>query len=216
MLNPDNLKPSTAMKKSKVFSEENVDPDPFAQFATWFAEAAKKVMQDVNAMCLATATPAGIPSARIVLLKEVDWRGFVFFTNYESQKGREIGSNPHVAATIHWKELDRQVRITGKVRKVSRKESEAYFNSRPLESRLSTAVSPQSSVIPGRSYLEQKKKELLSSLADPEKIICPENWGGYRIVPARIEFWQGREHRLHDRIVYVRKGKEWLIRRLAP
>jgi pyridoxamine 5'-phosphate oxidase len=195
---------------------DNVALDPFAQFTAWFAEAATVVVNDVNAMCLATADHRGRPSARIVLLREVDWRGLVFYSNYESRKGREIETNPFAAATFHWKELERQVRFTGKVKKISRRESEAYFYSRPFESRVSAAISPQSKIIPGRSYLEMKKAELLRSLSDPGNLPCPVNWGGYRLEPNEVEFWQGREHRLHDRIVYTKRGKKWIIRQLAP
>jgi pyridoxamine 5'-phosphate oxidase len=209
-------KGSALRKPGNSLSADNVAPDPIIQFTVWFAEAATSVLKDVNAMCLATADQQGRPSARIVLLREVDWRGIVFYSNYESRKGTEMKTNPFVAATFHWKELDRQVRFTGKVRKTSRKESEAYFNTRPLESRISAAISPQSRVIPGRSYLEKKKAELLKSLSDPGTVPCPEYWGGYRLEPNEVEFWQGREHRLHDRIVYTKKGKKWIIRQLAP
>jgi pyridoxamine 5'-phosphate oxidase len=203
-------------KEQNFLSEEKVAPDPFQQFAAWFSDAAKVVAPDVNAMCLATADHKGRPSARMVLLREVDWRGLVFYTNYDSRKGRELAENPHAAATFHWKELKRQVRFTGKVKKVTRKESEAYFDSRPPGSRISAAISPQSAVIPGRSFLEKKKLELERLLTDPFNVPCPANWGGYRLIPAEIEFWQEGEHRLHDRIVYTKKGKTWTIRRLAP
>lgn len=152
----------------------------------------------------------------MVLLKAVDGRGFVFFTCYESRKGWEISENPRVAANFFWKELERQVRITGKVKKVSRAESREYFLSRPPESRISAAISPQSQVIPGRAWLERKKTELLKLLDKPEDILLPSNWGGYRIFPDEVEFWQGGEHRLHDRILYKRKGQAWIISRLAP
>jgi pyridoxamine 5'-phosphate oxidase len=203
-------------KKDSNLSETGVRKDPFTQFMEWFGEAEGVVTGDLNAMCLATATLQGRPSSRIVLLREVDFRGFVFYTNYDSRKGKEISANPYVSAVIHWKELERQIRITGKVKKVSRQESESYFESRPLQSRISAAVSPQSRVIPGRKFLESAREQFIAELKDPGHVPCPENWGGYRIVPDEIEFWQGREFRFHDRIVYRRKGKQWIIRRLAP
>ena len=201
---------------TQVFSELTVAADPMVQFLSWFSDAARSVKTEVNAMCLSTAGANGRPSSRMVLLKAMDGRGFVFFTCYDSRKGREISENPRVAATFFWKELERQVRITGKVKKVSREESREYFASRPPESRISAAISPQSRVIPDRAWLERRQKELLMSLDQPENIPLPANWGGYRILPDEVEFWQGGEHRLHDRILYKRKGQAWTISRLAP
>ena len=200
----------------KELSEKTADKDPFRQFARWFSEAARTVTTEVNAMCLATADAKGRPSARMVLLKEVDPSGFVFFTSYESRKGREISDNPHVAATFFWKELERQVRITGRVRKVTIARSEAYFRSRPQESQVSAAVSPQSQVIPDRNFLEKRKNELLKSVGKNGEIPMPGNWGGFIIIPETMEFWQGREHRLHDRILYKKGRKGWTLSRLAP
>lgn len=214
---PEPLNNHRLTREQIIVSESGIEQDPFTLFMKWFRDAERAVtLGDVNAMCVATATPDGKPSARIVLLREVDYRGFIFYTNYDSRKGREIAVNPYVAAVIHWKELDRQIRITGKVHKVSRKESEAYFASRPVQSRISAVISPQSRVIPGREFLESAREQFVREMAGPDDVKCPSNWGGYRIVPDEIEFWQGREHRFHDRIAYIRKGKNWLIRRLAP
>jgi pyridoxamine 5'-phosphate oxidase len=206
------------VKKTRIkdFSEETVASDPMLQFATWFSDAAKSAKTDVNAMCLSTASANGRPSARMVFLKAVDGRGFVFYTCYESRKGKEISQNPYAAATFFWQGPERQVRITGKVRKVSREESLAYFLTRPLESRVSAAISPQSRSIPDRAWLERKKSELLQSINGSENVPLPPNWGGYRLVPDAIEFWQSGEHRLHDRIVFKKRGKTWAISRLAP
>jgi pyridoxamine 5'-phosphate oxidase len=216
---PVNKKVSTRSGKlagAKAFSEETVAADPLVQFLSWFSEAARSVKTEVNAMCLSTVGANGRPSSRMVLLKAMDGRGFVFFTCYDSRKGREISENPSVAANFFWKEMERQVRITGKVKKLSREESREYFASRPSESRISAAISPQSQVIPDRAWLERRKTELLKSLDQPENIPLPSNWGGYRIFPDEVEFWQGGEHRLHDRILYKRKGQDWTISRLAP
>ena len=202
--------------KHKSFNESGVAADPVMQFLAWFAEAAKAVKEEVNAMCLSTAGKGGRPSGRMVLLKEVDYRGFVFYTSYASRKGEEIGENPRVAATFFWKELERQVRITGKAKKITARESRAYFDTRPLESRVSAAISPQSKPIPNRRWLEKKRDALLKTLNGRDDVPMPSDWGGYRIVPDEIEFWQGREFRLHDRILYQKKGKSWKISRLAP
>jgi pyridoxamine 5'-phosphate oxidase len=196
--------------------EANVSRDPMVEFSRWFAESLEAQVPDPNAMTLATATPQGEPSARIVLLKGFDERGFVFFTDYRSRKGRELEANPLVALVFYWAELDRQVRITGAVSLTSREESEAYFKTRPLGSRLGAWVSHQSQVIPSRRVLEQGLREVEKRFPDGE-IPLPPYWGGYRVVPDTIEFWQGRESRLHDRIRYVREeGKEWTIERLSP
>lgn len=197
--------------------ERDVSHDPIVEFARWFAEAQEAEVLEVNAMTLATATADGVPSARIVLLKAFDERGFVFFTDYRSRKGGELEANPRAALVFYWGELERQVRITGGVALTSRAESEEYFHSRPLGSRLGAWVSHQSRVIPGRSVLEEDLREVERRFKDG-KVPLPSHWGGYRVVPDVIEFWQGRESRLHDRIRYVREagGKGWRVDRLSP
>jgi pyridoxamine 5'-phosphate oxidase len=166
-------------------------------------------------MFLATSGTDGKPSGRMVLLKEINEKGFVFYTNYNSLKGREIRKNPNVAITFHWKELERQVRIIGKAGKVTKKESDAYFQNRPFESKVSAAISPQSYVISGRGFLEKEREKLLSRIKDKE-IARPLNWGGFIIKPVQFEFWQGRQSRLHDRIQFRLENKKWIIERLAP
>lgn len=197
-------------------SEAEADPDPFAQFGAWFDEALRADLREPNAMTVATATREGLPSARIVLLKSWDARGFVFYTNYEGQKGREVAENPVAALVFYWPEMERQIRIVGGVARVAPEESDRYFASRPLGSRLGAMVSPQSSVIPDRAGLEAR----LQQLATEHQEIAPtrpESWGGYRVAPRSVEFWQGRPNRLHDRLRY-RQGTSdaWLIERLAP
>jgi pyridoxamine 5'-phosphate oxidase len=197
--------------------EADVSHDPFVEFARWFAEAQEAQIKDANAMTLATATADGKPSARIVLLKALDERGFVFFTDYRSRKGGELEANPRAALVFYWAELDRQVRITGGVSLTTREESERYFKSRPLGSRLGAWASHQSRVIPGRAVLEADLREIEERFGDGD-IPLPTHWGGYRVVPDAIEFWQGRESRLHDRIRYVREAgvKGWRVERLSP
>lgn len=194
---------------------ESVQADPIDQFKQWLHEAINSGIEEPTAMLLATAGADLQPSARIVLLKSVDEKGFDFFTNYHSRKGLQINENPKVAATFFWKELERQVRIEGIVEKLSAKESDQYFASRPSESRFSAAASPQSQVISERAYLENKISEL-KNLHENKDLPRPEHWGGYKIKPSAIEFWQGRQNRLHDRIVYIRKTDTWIIQRLAP
>jgi pyridoxamine 5'-phosphate oxidase len=194
----------------------DVDPDPIRQFQTWFAQALDAKLPEPNAMTVATVDAQGRPAARILLIKGVDERGFVFFTNYESRKGRELGANPHAALLFHWVELERQVRIEGTVEKTSEAESEAYFQSRPLGSRIGAWASAQSAVIENREQLEAREREISAQYGDhPPR---PPHWGGYRVVPTAIEFWQGRPSRLHDRIRYVREhaADAWRIERLAP
>jgi pyridoxamine 5'-phosphate oxidase len=196
--------------------EEDLDADPIRQFQGWLAEAARSAVAEVNAMALATATTDGWPSVRMLLLRGVDERGFTFFTNYDSRKARDLDANPRAAMVFFWHELERQVRIEGWVERISPEESDRYFHTRPAGSRLGAWASPQSAVIPGRDVLEARFRELASDYAD-RPIPRPANWGGYRLVPAAIEFWQGRPNRLHDRLRYSRRPEGgWLIERLAP
>jgi pyridoxamine 5'-phosphate oxidase len=196
--------------------ETGVDPDPICQFERWFDEATQSDIPEPNAMTLATATPDGRPSARVVLLRGVDERGFVFFTNYDSRKGRELDVNPFAALVLFWHELERQVRVEGSVQRVSADESDSYFHSRPASSRIGAWASPQSEVIESRELLENRCRELEKGF-EGGAIPRPPNWGGFRLVPETIEFWQGRLSRLHDRLRYSRRGQsEWLIERLAP
>ena len=196
--------------------ETDVSHDPFVEFARWFAEAQGAQLTDPNAMTLATASADGAPSARIVLLKAFDERGFVFFTDYRSRKGAELEANPRAALVFYWGELDRQVRITGGVSRTSQEDSDRYFRSRPLGSRLGAWASHQSRVIPGRAALEADLREVEARFGDGD-VPLPEHWGGYRLEPETIEFWQGRESRLHDRIRYSREvGGRWKVERLSP
>lgn len=196
-------------------TEADVDPNPIRQFQRWFEQALAAEIVEPNAMTVATATQDGIPSARVVLLKGVSDRGFIFFTNYESHKGQELAENPHAALVFLWKALERQVRIEGTVEKVSDEETEAYFHSRPRESQLGAWVSNQSQVIPNREALEQRLAQLSQEYQGRE-IPRPPYWGGYCVIPHIIEFWQGRPSRLHDRLRYRLDSQQWLIERLAP
>jgi pyridoxamine 5'-phosphate oxidase len=194
----------------------DLEADPIKQFSHWFSEAAAAQIRDVNAMSLATATPDGKPSVRIVLLKAVSQEGFVFFTNYASDKARQIEANPQAALALFWVQLERQIRISGLVEKTSREESEEYFHSRPLGSQLGAWASSQSEVIANREALERQLAEVTQRFANRE-VPLPTGWGGYRVKPETIEFWQGRINRLHDRFRYTRQGDgSWTIERLSP
>jgi len=202
--------------KLEGLDENRIDPDPIKQFQGWFKEAQEAKLPLPEAMTLATATPDGKPSARMVLLKGVDKRGFVFFTNYLSAKAAELESNPYAALVFFWSAFDRQVRVEGKIVKTSAAESSEYFQTRPRESQIGAWASPQSEVIPSRDELERRKMEFEESYRD-RVVDRPLHWGGYRLQPDRIEFWKGRLGRLHDRILYERiKSGDWLIKRLAP
>ena len=196
-------------------TEADAGGDPFALFRRWFDQALAAGINEPNAMVLATSTPDGQPSARAVLLKGLDERGFTFFTNYDSRKGREIEANPSVAAVFLWDELERQIRIEGECLRSSPEESDAYYRVRPLGSRLGAWASPQSAVISGREFLEAQHARLRERFGEGEPT-RPENWGGYRIVPHTFEFWQGRSSRLHDRIRFRLASGKWVKDRLAP
>jgi len=193
----------------------DLDPDPITQFNKWFEQAMAAGIREPNAMTLATADRQGQPSARIVLLKNVSEKGFTFFTNYESRKGNELGTNPLAALVLFWPELERQLCISGSVKKVTRAESKKYFDSRPRGSRLAAWVSSQSETIQDRAALE-KKLAMLEARYPGEEVPLPPYWGGYCLAPARIEFWQGRPNRLHDRFQYREQSKGWLLERLSP
>jgi pyridoxamine 5'-phosphate oxidase len=197
-------------------SETDVDPNPIVQFKTWFQQALAAQVLEPNAMTVATATLDGKPSARIVLLKDFDERGFVFYTNYTSQKGRELIANPQASLVFWWGALERQIRISGRLEKVSEAESDEYFYSRPLNSRLGAWASEQSQAIPSREVLEQRFEELKHKYENQE-IPRPPHWGGFRVIPTEIEFWQGRPSRLHDRLNYRwQEDGSWKIERLSP
>jgi len=199
----------------KALDENQIKHDPFQQFEMWLNEAFEANANEPTAMMLATATNNGVPSARIVLLKAFSEKGFGFFTNYDSRKGSEIATNQRVALLFHWPELERQVRIEGKSIKTSDRISDIYFNTRPYESRLSAVISNQSQVVPNREYLEKLWEEQQNNRIGNE-VLRPPFWGGYMVEPFRIEFWQGRPNRLHDRILFSRNQNNWDISRLAP
>jgi pyridoxamine 5'-phosphate oxidase len=200
----------------KKLTEKKAKTDPFQQFSKWWKQAMKAGIGEVNAMTLATASADGLPSARIVLLKEFDEKGFIFFTNYESFKGKQLGENPKACLVFFWKELERQVRITGLVEKIEANASEEYFHSRPVESQVGATVSPQSQVIDSREWLEERFEEAKKQFKN-SSIPKPPHWGGYRVKPVLVEFWQGRPGRLHDRLQYsLLENGEWKMERLAP
>lgn len=201
--------------RSASLSENDVDSNPILQFKKWFQDAVSSQLYEPNVMTLATSDRFGKPTARIVLLKGIDEDGFVFYTNYESKKGRDLVENPQAALVFFWPELERQVRIEGVVSKVSEQTSSEYFHSRPIGSQIGAMASPQSKVISDRESLERKVEQLTTQYADQE-IPRPLHWGGYLVEPTHIEFWQGRPSRLHDRIVYNLVEGSWIINRLAP
>ncbi|MCC6245590.1 MAG: pyridoxamine 5'-phosphate oxidase [Gemmatimonadaceae bacterium] len=196
-------------------TEQDVDTDPFVQFHKWFDEAIRAEVLEPNAMFLATATPDAYPSGRVVLLKAADARGFVFYTDYRSRKGNELSDNPHASLCFFWPELERQVRIVGAVQRVSRAESDEYFQSRPQASRVGAWTSTQSAVLTSRDELEQALARNAAHFGDGP-VPLPDHWGGFRVVPEEIEFWQGRSSRLHDRIQFRKEAGAWVLRRLSP
>ncbi len=198
-------------------SEADVRADPIAQFKHWFDQALEAQLIEPNAMALATVSSNGRPSARMVLLKEIDGRDFVFYTSYESRKGLELAANPYAALVFYWAELERQVRVEGEVKKVSRAQSEAYFATRPRGSRLGAWASRQSKVVGGKAELERRLAELETQFKGSGSVPAPESWGGFGVNPARIEFWQGRPDRMHDRLQYsLQEDGSWRIDRLSP
>ncbi len=200
----------------KTLTESDVHTDAIAQFEIWWKEAIDSKIDEVNAMTLATASSDGVPAARIVLMKGFSRDGFIFYTNYDSFKGRQLSENPRACLVFFWKELERQVRITGLVSRTNAVESDDYFNSRPVGSRLSAIVSPQSKVISGRDWLEAQAQKI-AALNEGKPLQRPAHWGGFLVNPVTIEFWQGRSNRLHDRLQYsLNEDGTWTIERLAP
>ncbi|MFI2368319.1 pyridoxamine 5'-phosphate oxidase [Streptomyces sp. NPDC018833] len=202
--------------RSTPLDESALAGGPMEQFSRWFAEAAAAALHEPNAMVVATATTDGRPSSRTVLLKQYDERGFVFFTNYGSRKGREIDANPHVSLLFPWHPLERQVVVIGTASRIGREETAAYFRTRPYGSQLGAWASEQSSVIGSRAELLRRYEELAARYPVDAQIPAPEHWGGIRVVPDEVEFWQGHENRLHDRLRYVRTDGGWRVERLAP
>lgn len=200
----------------RTLNEKDIHNNPIKQFQIWFDEAMVSKCLETNAMTLATCTPDGMPSARIVLLKDISDKGFTFFTNYQSKKGKQIAQNPFGALVFFWPELERQVRIEGTIEKTPRHESDLYFSSRPKLSKLSACISPQSEVIGSRLEIEESLKKMESEVFE-HNLKRPDFWGGFILKPSLIEFWQGRPGRLHDRIQYIRSdNRSWCVQRLAP
>ena len=203
----------TEYSRAKL-DESSVDKDPFAQFDAWMTEALRAQLIDATAMTVSTVDARGRPAGRVCLLKGTDARGLVFFTNYESRKADDLAAHPAAALTFYWRELERQVRVEGAVEKVAAQESEAYYRTRPIGSRIGAWASPQSDTIENRAWLEKRWEKLGAQYG--ENPACPPNWGGYRVLPDYLEFWQGRRSRLHDRIAYTRADGGWKVARLAP
>ncbi|MEV4329713.1 pyridoxamine 5'-phosphate oxidase [Streptomyces sp. NPDC049597] len=202
--------------RSTPLNESALATGPMEQFSRWFAEAAAAALLEPNAMIVSTATPDGRPSSRTVLLKQYDERGFVFFTNYDSRKGREIDANPYVSLLFPWHALERQIIVNGTASRIGRDETAAYFRTRPHGSQLGAWASDQSSVIASRAELLHRYEELAARYPEGEQVPAPAHWGGIRVVPDEVEFWQGHENRLHDRLRYVRTDGAWRVERLAP
>jgi len=210
-----NIEQLRRLYASEELRKSIIDKNPFKQFSKWFNQAADSEIIEPTAMMVATANKKGIPSLRTVLLKAFDLEGFIFFTNYKSGKGKELSENPFAEILFLWKELERQVRISGKAEKIPKKQSEDYFKTRPYESKIGAWASEQSSIISSREFLDQKFKEYLQKYPD-NNVPMPEYWGGFKLFPHKFEFWQGRKHRLHDRICYIRNRDRWEIERLSP
>jgi len=218
MTQPENAPDFAKLRRDyskRSLDERDVDADPIKQLVAWLREAVDAGANEPNAMTLATCDPGGAPSARMVLLKAVDDRGLSFFTNYRSRKARELDANPRAALVFFWHELERQVRVEGSVIRTTDAESDDYFHKRPLDARIGAAASPQSEIVESRAVLEQQMN-FIRQRHPAGDVPRPAHWGGYRITPTRLEFWQGRPSRLHDRIEYVHDNDRWLIRRLAP
>lgn len=200
----------------RPLNEKAIKSNPFEQYSVWFEEAVSSQILDPYAMCLSTASKSGIPSSRVVYMRDIIDQQFIFYTNYNSQKGIELNENPNAALNIHWGELERQIRIEGVVTKVNKEVSDAYFSARPKESKIGAWASKQSNELTDRNQLEIKVKYLTEKYKNTEEIPRPEFWGGYQLNPTRIEFWQGRPSRLHDRIVFEKINNQWKIARLSP
>ncbi|GAA3165381.1 pyridoxamine 5'-phosphate oxidase [Streptomyces ramulosus] len=214
----ETLDPSSmrAHYRAEGLTEPELAAEPYAQFARWFKEAAASGIHEPNAMVVSTADAAGRPSSRTVLLKAFDDRGFVFFTNYTSRKGRELAENPHLSLLFPWHPLARQVIVTGTAARIGRDETAAYFRSRPHGSQLGAWASDQSTPLASRAELEDSYAALAARYPEGEQVPAPPHWGGYRVTAETVEFWQGRENRLHDRLRYVRAASGWTVERLAP